>query len=198
MHTYKIIKQIIRPVYEGLNRLPLFGLAKMGENSYILMPRRIGVRSFIEVGSNTHIHGHAYIAAIERYQHVKFTPSIKIGDNVHIGEYLQMACIDNIFIDDGCVLSDYVYMTDTFHGFDPTKGSIMSQNLTSKGGIKIGKSSFIGYRTCIMSGVKLGKHCVVGANSVVTKSFPDYSMIAGSPARLIKTFSFEKQDWVAV
>jgi acetyltransferase-like isoleucine patch superfamily enzyme len=107
-------------------------------------------------------------------------------------------CIDTICIDDGCVLSEYVYMTDLFHGFDPTKGLIMSQDLISKGSVKIGESSFIGYRACIMPGVTLGKHCVVGANSVVTKSFPDYSMIAGSPARLIKTFSFEKQDWVSV
>jgi acetyltransferase-like isoleucine patch superfamily enzyme len=198
MHIYKLPKKIIHLVYERLNNPPLFGLAKMGKNSFISLPRRIGLRSFVEVGSNTHIHSHACIVPIAQYNDVKFTPNIKIGDDVYIGRYLQIACIDRIFIDDGCVLSDHIYITDTFHGFDPTKGSIMSQNLTSKGGIKIGKSSFIGYRVCIMPGVTLGKHCVVGANSVVTKSFPDYSMIAGSPARLVKTFSFEKQDWVAV
>jgi acetyltransferase-like isoleucine patch superfamily enzyme len=198
MNMYKFLKQVILPVYEIFNRPPLFGLAKMGENSYVLMPRKIEVRSFIEIGCNTIIHANSSISAIAQYQHEKFTPNIKIGNDVYIGEYLHMACFDNIFIDDGCVLSDHVYITDTFHGFDPTKGPILNQNLTSKGGIEIGKSSFIGYRSCIMSGVKLGKHCVVGANSVVTKSFPDYSMIAGSPARLIKTFSFEKQDWVAV
>lgn len=39
----------------------------------------------------------------------------------------------------------------------------------------------------ILSGVKIGKHCVIGANTVVTKDIPDYATAVGSPARVIKT-----------
>jgi len=49
-----------------------------------------------------------------------------------------------------------------------------------------------------MSGVTLGEHCVVGANSVVTRSFPAGSMVAGCPAKLVKAFSPEAGDWVSV
>jgi acetyltransferase-like isoleucine patch superfamily enzyme len=192
------VKSNIGKIYRKLRHPSPLGMKEMGDNSFIFMPRKIRGRSYIEIGNDTCINSNAWIDAIERYQEQKFTPSIKIGDNVHVGQYSCIMCIDSICIDDGCVLSEYVYITDLFHGFDPTKGLIMSQNLISKGNVKIGESSFIGYRACIMPGVTLGKHCIVGANSVVTKSFPDYSMIAGSPAKLIKTFSFEKQDWVSV
>jgi acetyltransferase-like isoleucine patch superfamily enzyme len=199
MHLSKsAVKAIIGKIYRKIRHPSPLGMKEMGDNSFIFMPRKIRGRSCIEIGKGTQINNHAWIDAIERYQHQKFTPNIKIGDNVHVGQYSCIMCIDTICIDDGCVLSEYVYITDLFHGFDPTKGLIMNQNLISKGNVKIGESSFIGYRACIMPGVTLGKHCVVGANSVVTKSFPDYSMIAGSPAKLIKTFSFEKQDWVSV
>jgi acetyltransferase-like isoleucine patch superfamily enzyme len=43
----------------------------------------------------------------------------------------------------------------------------------------------------------LGDHCVVGANSTVTRSFPSYSMIGGSPARLLKRYSHSLEQWVA-
>lgn len=55
--------------------------------------------------------------------------------------------------------------------------------------VRIGDHSWIGASAVIMPGVHLGKFCVVGANSFVTESFPDYSIIGGSPARLIRMLS---------
>jgi lipopolysaccharide O-acetyltransferase len=61
--------------------------------------------------------------------------------------------------------------------------------------VEIGNECFLGVRVSIMPGVTLGNHCVVGAHSVVTRSFPDFSMVAGVPARLIRTFDFCKGQW---
>jgi lipopolysaccharide O-acetyltransferase len=73
----------------------------------------------------------------------------------------------------------------------------MQQALISKGPVTIGRRCFLGFRVAVMPGVTLGEHCVVGANSTVTRSFPAYSMIGGSPARLLKTYSLETHQWMA-
>lgn len=52
--------------------------------------------------------------------------------------------------------------------------------------VLIGDGSYIGINTVIVGNVKIGKHCVIGANSVVTKDVPDYSVAVGIPARVIK------------
>jgi acetyltransferase-like isoleucine patch superfamily enzyme len=58
--------------------------------------------------------------------------------------------------------------------------------------IEIGDHAWIGASTIIMPGVKLGRFCVVAANSFVNKSFPDFSIIGGSPAKLIRKLSAEE------
>ncbi|MEQ9376699.1 MAG: DapH/DapD/GlmU-related protein [Imperialibacter sp.] len=56
----------------------------------------------------------------------------------------------------------------------------------------IGNHCWIGASSVVMPGVELGKFCIVGVNSFVTKSFPDYSIIGGSPAKLIRTLTDEE------
>ena len=46
-----------------------------------------------------------------------------------------------------------------------------------------------------MAGVKVGEHCVIGANSVVTKDIPDYCVAVGMPARIIKRYNFKTNTW---
>lgn len=135
--------------------------------------------------------------AVSDYEGLKYSPSIQIGDNVYIGRYAYLVACDEIEIGDGCVLSEHVYITDLSHGFNPHGGSIMKQAIESKGPVRIGANCFLGYRTTVVPGVILGQWCVVGANSVVTRSFPAYSMVAGAPAKVIKIYSPQLQRWVA-
>ena len=55
-----------------------------------------------------------------------------------------------------------------------------------KAPVSIGDHSWIGASAIIMPGVSIGKYCVVAANSFVNSSFPDYSIIGGTPAKLIR------------
>jgi len=175
-----------------------FGIV-MGENSFIEKPSQIDGGKYIIIKNNSSVGHSAWLGAFESYLDQKFTPSISIGNNVRIGNYACITSIDTIDIGDGCLFSEYVYISDHYHGIDPSIGlKPAKQPLFSKGKVVIGNNTFIGYRVTILSGVVLGKNCVVGAHSVVNKSFPDYSMIAGIPAKLIKRYSKEKKCWVSV
>ena len=59
----------------------------------------------------------------------------------------------------------------------------------------IGENCFIGYGAMIQAGTKLGKQCIIGAHAVVRGEFPDYSVIVGAPARIVRQYDIESEKW---
>lgn len=111
---------------------------------------------------------------------------IIIGDNTQIGRNVLLSAIKNIKIGKDCLLAYNVSIVDHDHNVENIKVSPIHSGLSKPRPVIIEDESFIGAHSFILKGVHLGKHCVVGANSVVTKSFPAYSVIAGNPAKLIR------------
>ncbi|MHB8691988.1 MAG: acyltransferase [Solirubrobacteraceae bacterium] len=161
------------------------GIGALGDGSFIGYPRRILGRHRIHVGARTYILGESWLMAHEQYAGVIFDSRVSIGNDVYIGRHFTLSAAIGVTIGDGSVISDNVYIGDTDHGFAPDRGLILKQPLTSRGAISIGAHSFIGYGSVVLSNVVLGEHCVVGSNSVVTRSFPAHSRIGGVPARLL-------------
>ena len=149
----------------------------------------------VEIGARCSVGQFTKINPLIEYNGTPQSGEIILGDDVHIGGFTQIHSMHRLEIGDGCVLSEHVYMSDVAHGFDPAAGLIMKQALESKGPVRIGKQVFIGYGCSVLPGVTLGDHCIVGTRSVVTRSFPAYSMIAGSPARLIGSFNHDTGRW---
>lgn len=170
----------------------------LGAASKIRSPRRIDGPRYIRIGDRTRVAAGAWLGAFDSYAGERFVPELDIGSNVSIGSYACITCVGRLDIGDGCVLSEFVYVSDHIHGCNPEEGPILKQRLVSKGAVSIGANTFVGYRVCILPGVVLGRHCVVGAGSVVTHSYPDFSMIAGVPARLLKRYDPSQHKWMPV
>jgi acetyltransferase-like isoleucine patch superfamily enzyme len=80
-------------------------------------------------------------------------------------------------------------MMATSHEFKDLNTPINQQGAKPEEPIVIGNDCWIGTRVIILPGVHLGNKCIVAAGAVVTRSFPDNSIIGGVPAKLIKTRS---------
>lgn len=175
----------------------LINKINMENESHVKLPfLQINGPEYIHIGRHSSIGKHAWISCYDNYLSYKFYPKLTIGNNVVIGNYACITAINEIIIEDGCLFSDYVYISDHAHEFNPeTQTPIVDQPLESKGTVVIGSNCFVGMRVCILPNTTIGNNCVIGAHSVVTKSFPAYSMIAGVPAKLIKSYSFKNKKW---
>lgn len=116
------------------------------------------------------------------------------GYNIFVGEnfYANFNCtfldVSTIEIGDNCMFAPNVQLYTATHPLHPVKSN---SGLEYAKPIKIGDNVWLGGGVIVTPGVTLGNNVVVGAGSVVTKSFPDNVVIAGNPARIIKTVEEE-------
>lgn len=151
-------------------------------------PLRICGSRFISIGRNFSAGLFFRIEALDSYFDELFSPSITIGDNVSFQDYCHVGCVERIVIGDGTLIGSNVLISDHNHGYSiPEESEIIPvMRKLSHAPVLIGKHVWIGDGAKILSGVKLGDGVIVGANAVVTHSFPDRVVIAGVPARVIK------------
>lgn len=120
-----------------------------------------------------------------------------IGDGSIIGHFNHIYATSEIMIGNNVLTADKVYIADNKHAYDDVDVPISKQKIVQLDTVKIGDGAWIGENVCIL-GASVGRNCVIGANSVVTKSIPDYCVAVGAPAKVIKKYNFERKIWERV
>ena len=110
---------------------------------------------------------------------------VHIGDRSTIGHNSVLVSRERIQIGNDCMLAAFCYVLDVDHEFADLEKPIPQQGLRIKPVI-VGNDVWVGAGTFILRGVTIGDGAVVAANSVVTEDVPPYTVVAGSPARVIK------------
>lgn len=111
---------------------------------------------------------------------------VKIGSGTTFGNDCMFGAAGGIEIGDNVVAGQLVRFHSENHNYNDMTKLIRDQGVTHKG-IKVGSNCWIGAGAVFLDGAELGDGCVVGANAVVTRKFPANSVIAGVPAKIVKT-----------
>jgi len=125
------------------------------------------------------------VALVHGRIRVRGRRNVFVGKGCSINHSVTLLASSSIILGDYVVLSPYVQVLDA--GLEMNALIHMSKRVHYSKPIIIGSNTWVATCAIILPGVELGKNCLVGAGSVVTKSFPDNSFIAGNPASLIYT-----------
>ncbi len=129
---------------------------------------------------------------------------IIFGNDVQINDYVHISAIEKVEIGNNVLMASHVYISDNSHGYydgsnyDSSPLTPPKDRAYKVAPVKIGDNVWIGEGVIVMPGVEIGSGCVIGAHSIVNKSIPANCIAVGSPARVIKRYSFPMRKWEKV
>lgn len=176
-----MLKQVLRSLVLRLGRYldlvevrddPRYQRSHIGADVYLGGAVLEGENS---IGRNSELHGNVKIGFRTTLGH----NCILYGDDVSIGRYCQLAPHVALYAVNHPL--DYLTTYVNKRLFDK---ELKRHNISSW--IQIGNDVWMGHGAFVLSGVKIGNGAVVGAGAVVTKDVPDFGVVVGNPAKLIK------------
>jgi acetyltransferase-like isoleucine patch superfamily enzyme len=126
-------------------------------------------------------------------------PVILLEDGCAIGRRCMISAQNRIHVGRNAIFAPSVLLMDHNHEFENTTIPISDQGTTAGGAIRIEEGCWLGYGAVILCSkgeLVIGKNSVIGANAVVTRSIPPFSIVSGNPGRVVRHYDASKGMWV--
>ncbi|EKE28274.1 MAG: hypothetical protein ACD_3C00083G0013 [uncultured bacterium (gcode 4)] len=155
----------------------------------------IAGKNFIEIWENSTIWRNSSIYVTWNHSGVKFSPLLRIWNNVCLWANTFIACIDEVVIDDNVLTSERIFISDHIHSYDNVNIPVAKQDLAKRWKVLIKSGAFLWINCVIMPWVTIWKNSVIWASAVVYKDVPDYSVAIWNPAKIIKKYNPLTKNW---
>jgi acetyltransferase-like isoleucine patch superfamily enzyme len=154
-----------------------------GEGAIVHKPAWVYGPQQISIGAHSLVL-HGTWLSVESQAWDKPAPALSIGSRVGIRPYCMISASEHVEIEDDVIIAAYSSVIDSDHTFALGRPNVM-HNPVVTAPIRIGRGTWIAERVAVLRGADIGRCCIIGANSVVKGSIPDYSIAVGSPARVV-------------
>ncbi len=128
-------------------------------------------------------------------------PTLIIGAQARLGDFVHIVAGESVRVGDHCLMASKIFISDTSHGSyqgpDQSRpDSVPNDRPLRYRPVVIGDRVWIGEGVSILPGSRVGHGCVIGAGAVVSGEFPDGSIIVGVPARVVRRFDEDRDEWL--
>lgn len=164
------------------------GLAVLGSRSYFTEPYKVRSAHRVHVGDDVCIAERSFLSVVEEFKDARYDPELWIGDRVQVATDLFVHCAGRVEIGADVRIGARVFIGDSAREYeDPT---VMGADMVidEPRPVRIGDGATIGTGSMILRGVTVGERAFVSAGSVLTRDVPSDAVVAGSPARVIRTW----------
>jgi acetyltransferase-like isoleucine patch superfamily enzyme len=161
----------------------------MGAGSCISFPPgSVFGERWIRIGANTLIGPHVSLSAgMAPGQRMETDPVVRIGDRCSIGRGSCIVGHRSIEIGDDVTTAPYVYVTDQNHSYGDVTTPIGRQ-WPVEAPVRIGSGCWLGTGVVVLPGADIGDNVVVAAGAVVRGEIPSRTVVAGAPARVVRSY----------
>jgi acetyltransferase-like isoleucine patch superfamily enzyme len=171
----------------------------------VFRSRHVGLRSFIDptaqvlgwqqvrIGHHTIVGENTWINVNQRHS---TAPIVIIGDNCFIARRNFLSAGARITIGDYCLTGPDCHFLGADHEFSSPFEPYAATGVTPDGVIEIGPNCWFGSSVIVMKDVRIGFGSVLGAGALITRDVPPFSVVVGSPGRVVKRFDMQKKEWV--
>jgi acetyltransferase-like isoleucine patch superfamily enzyme len=139
--------------------------------------------SRLEIGEHSLLEPHVWLTAPHEAR-------IRIGSQTYLNIGVMVASAELVEIGDHCMFANGCFITDGNHRFEDPVRPVPWQGFTTKGPTRVGDNVWCDANVVITSGVTIGERSVIGANSVVTRDVPAFSIAAGAPATVLRGIDY--------